>query len=66
MIAFQRGLAIDSTHVPTLYNLAAAQHAGGDDKASLKTLDQLLAAAPGFPPAVESRKRTRERLGLSD
>lgn len=63
LLAFDRGLALDEAHVPTLYNKAAALHALGDDESSLACLEGILAVAPGFAPARESRERALRRLG---
>jgi tetratricopeptide (TPR) repeat protein len=63
LIAFERALQLDSTHVPTLYNKAAVLAAQGDDRQVVATLDRLLSIDPDFEPAVLSRERARARLG---
>jgi tetratricopeptide (TPR) repeat protein len=62
--AFDAALRLDATHVPALYNRAATLHAMGRLKPCLAALDATLAVAPGFPPAVESRKNVAAKLGL--
>lgn len=56
------GLRVDPRHVPSLYNRAAALNALKQYGTCIDTLDELLKIAPGFPPAVQSKKNTLERM----
>lgn len=63
LLAFERALALDGAHVPTLYNKAATLHRLGRDEDALACLDALLAVSPDFEPAKQSRENTLRRLG---
>lgn len=56
------GLRVDPRHVPSLYNRAAALNALKQYGTCIDTLDELLKISPGFPPAVQSKKNTLERM----
>lgn len=57
------GVRLEGTHVPSLYNRAAALNALKQLPASLQTLEQILKIAPDFGPAQQSRKNTLEKMG---
>jgi tetratricopeptide (TPR) repeat protein len=61
--AFEQALRRDGRHVPALYDKAAALNALGRLDECLAALDAVLAVAPGFQPALESRANTLRRLG---
>ncbi len=65
LLAFDRALALDGTHLPALYNKAAALAAANRDQECLAVLDDLLRVAPDFAAAKQSRQRVRERLGAA-
>jgi tetratricopeptide (TPR) repeat protein len=56
------GIRTDPRHVPSLYNRAAALNALKQYGTCIDTLDELLKISPGFPPAVQSKKNTLERM----
>lgn len=55
-------LRLDEKHVPSLYNRAAALNVLKQYGTCIDTLDQLLKVSPGFPPAVQSRANTLEKM----
>lgn len=61
--AADRALAIDATHVPALYNRAAALNALGRLEDCLAALDATLAVAKDYAPALTSRTNTLKKLG---
>jgi tetratricopeptide (TPR) repeat protein len=63
LAAFEKALALDAHHVPSLYNRAAALHALGEEEACLAALDATLKVDPHFAPAKQSRANTLARLG---
>jgi tetratricopeptide (TPR) repeat protein len=55
-------LRLDEKHVASLYNRAAALNVLKQYGTCIDTLDQLLKVSPGFPPAVQSRANTLEKM----
>lgn len=56
------GLRLDGKHVPCLFNRAAALNALKQYGTCVDTLDEILKLSPGFPPAVQSKANTLERM----
>ena len=63
IFAADEAVRLDPKHVASLYNRAAALNALGQLEPCLQTLDALLKLVPDFPPAVQSRANTLDRLG---
>lgn len=56
------GLRLDQKHVACLFNRAAALNALKQYGTCIDTLEELLRIAPGFAPALQSKKNTLERM----
>jgi tetratricopeptide (TPR) repeat protein len=56
------GIRLDGKHVPSLFNRAAALNALKQYGTCIDTLEEILKLSPGFPPAVQSKASTLERM----
>ena len=62
LAAFDRALALEPTHLPSLYNRAGALDVLGKHVEALAQLDKVLKIDPKFEAAIESRVRVAAKV----
>ncbi len=62
LAAFDRALALDPKHKPSLYNRAGALDGLGKLAEAVAALDKLLKLDPKYQPAIEARARVAAKL----
>ena len=62
LACFDRALALDPNHVPSLYNRGAALKKLGKLEESLAAIDKLLKLEPAFAPGLAARASLQEQL----
>jgi tetratricopeptide (TPR) repeat protein len=61
LVCFDRALAMDPGHIPSLYNRGAVLRGLGRLEESLATIEKILKLDPKFQPAIDAKQKLLER-----